>query len=99
MLLPRLRRGTQFAAHIAEYFGDVDAAARGFFYDSIVFDRELLRWAVNAFGARQIMVGSDFPYPIYARRPRTTIEELGLDAAATEAMLRGNARRFLGLAG
>jgi aminocarboxymuconate-semialdehyde decarboxylase len=98
MLLPRMRRGTQFAAHIAEYFGDVDQAARGFYYDSLLFDAQLLRWAVSAFGAQRIMVGSDFPYPIYARRPGTAIEELGLDANQSAAMLEGNARQFLALA-
>jgi aminocarboxymuconate-semialdehyde decarboxylase len=97
MLLPRLRRGTAFAPHIAEYFGDVDQAARSFYYDSLLFDTQLLRWAVAAFGSNRIMVGSDFPYPIYARRPGTAIEELGLDARQSAAMLEGNARQFLGL--
>lgn len=98
MLLPRLRRGTAFAQHIAEYFGDVDQAARSFYYDSLLFDTQLLRWAVSAFGADRIMVGSDFPYPIYARKPGSAIDELGVDVLQKQAMLEGNARQFLGLA-
>jgi len=96
-LLPRLRRGTAVAPHIAAHLGDVDAAARSFYYDTITFDAALLRLAIESFGADRIMVGSDFPYPLYTRRPQSMTEDLGLDDAAREAILEGNARRFLGL--
>lgn len=69
--------------------------ARMMYYDACVFDQRAARYLVDTFGADRIMVGTDAPFIIRQKRPGDPIRELGLGAAETEAILRGNCRRYL----
>ncbi|MRX43227.1 amidohydrolase family protein [Agromyces kandeliae] len=69
-----------------------------FSVDSVVFDPAALHLLVETLGASQVMLGSDYPYPlgespvgdVVARSDR-------LDDAERAAILHDNARRFLAL--
>ena len=69
--------------------------ARGFFYDSLVYEATYLRHLTNEFAPGQIFGGTDYPYAIMETRLREFCA--GAGAADPESLLRGAARRFLGL--
>ena len=69
-----------------------------FSVDSVVFDERALRLLVDTLGATQVMVGSDFPYPLGERPAGGVVRRASfLDEADRGLLLRGNAERFLAL--
>jgi aminocarboxymuconate-semialdehyde decarboxylase len=70
-----------------------------FFVDSVVFEPSALRLLVDTLGEDQVMVGSDYPYPL-GERPvgRVVHTSEFLSAAQRDKLLSGNALRFLGKA-
>lgn len=69
-----------------------------FSVDSVVFDPAALRLLVDTLGASQVMVGSDYPYPLGERPAGSVVGNADfLSDAARFAIRRGNAERFLGL--
>jgi len=69
-----------------------------FSVDSAVFDPRSLRLLVEVMGAEQVMLGSDYPFPLGELSIGKLIRTSGFDDATQQKMLGGNARRFLGLA-
>ena len=72
------------------------AYLRRFWYDTSVYNLDMLEFLVRKVGASQIIMGSDYPSgeddPVgFVRRAR------GLSAADEEAILSGNGARLLGL--
>ncbi|MFF2370708.1 amidohydrolase family protein [Agromyces sp. NPDC058110] len=66
--------------------------------DSVVFDPAALRLLVETLGAEQVMLGSDYPYPLGERPVGAVIDRADfLTEAQREAIRHGNARRFLAL--
>ena len=71
-----------------------------FHVDSVVFDPRALRLLVDTYGAGQVMVGSDYPYPLGERPAGRVVRESDFLSSEEKASIRrGNAERFLGLAG
>uniref|UniRef100_UPI003F49491C amidohydrolase family protein n=1 Tax=Nonomuraea bangladeshensis TaxID=404385 RepID=UPI003F49491C len=69
-----------------------------FSVDSVVFEPAALRTLVDVLGASQVMVGSDYPYPLGERPVAGVVHRSGfLSATQREAILWRNAREFLGL--
>jgi aminocarboxymuconate-semialdehyde decarboxylase len=69
-----------------------------FSVDSVVFDPTALRVLVDVLGAAQVMTGSDYPYPLGERPAGDVVRRADfLTDADREAILGGNARRFLAL--
>lgn len=69
-----------------------------FSVDSVVFDPAALRMLVDTMGHRQIMVGSDYPYPLGERPAGRVVERAAfLTQQQRDAISNENARRFLGL--
>jgi aminocarboxymuconate-semialdehyde decarboxylase len=68
-----------------------------FFVDSVVLDDRTLRFLVDRVGAGQVVVGSDYPYPL-GERPagRVVRDNPLLTDEERAAILRTNATRFLG---
>lgn len=68
-----------------------------FYVDSVVFDERALRLLVDTMGASQVVVGSDYPYPL-GERPAGAVVRAApfLDDAARAQIMDGNALRFLG---
>lgn len=71
-----------------------------FSVDSAVFQPESLRLLVNTLGSDQVMLGSDYPYPLGERPAGEVIRRADfLDEGEKLKILGGNATRFLGLPG
>jgi aminocarboxymuconate-semialdehyde decarboxylase len=69
-----------------------------FSVDSVVFGEAALRNLVDTLGVSQVMAGSDYPYPLGERPAGGVVRRASfLDEPAREALLRGNAERFLAL--
>jgi len=99
MLLPRLVQAWEAIPKVRESLPrSPELYARRFFYDTLLFSSATLRFLAASVGDSQLMLGSDYPFGMSDKDPVTRLEQAGLDAAAVEAMLGGNAQRFLGLA-
>lgn len=69
-----------------------------FSVDSVVFDTSSLRLLVDTLGPEQVMVGSDYPYPLGERPAGAVVERAEFLSNADRASIRhGNARRFLAI--
>jgi aminocarboxymuconate-semialdehyde decarboxylase len=67
-----------------------------FYVDSVVFDEPALRLLVDTMGLSQVVVGSDYPYPLGERPAGAVVRNASfLDEAARSQITDGNARRFL----
>lgn len=65
---------------------------KSFYYDSCVYDGAPLRYLLDAVGSDRVVLGSDYPAPMYLDDPARWVDRL--DALAPEekaAILRGNA--------
>ncbi|MDQ0634316.1 aminocarboxymuconate-semialdehyde decarboxylase [Arthrobacter pascens] len=69
-----------------------------FSVDSVVFNEPSLRLLMDTMGSSQIMLGSDFPYPLGEQPAGRLIRSASfLDEGQRANMLGGNALRFLGM--
>jgi aminocarboxymuconate-semialdehyde decarboxylase len=70
-----------------------------FFYDTVNFDVDALRFTMDMVGVNQILAGSDYPHLIGSlEKMKASIRALGLSPEDEEKVLGGNAKRILGLA-
>ncbi len=98
LLLPRLQQGWGVFPALKDSIGVAPAEqARKLFYDTLVFDPTTLRHLVDRFGASQLMLGTDYPFNFHDHRPVASVDAAGFDEATRQALLQGNARRFLGM--
>ncbi|WP_067438712.1 amidohydrolase family protein [Nocardioides jensenii] len=69
-----------------------------FSVDSVVFEPSALRLLVDTLGASQVILGSDYPYPLGERPVGQVVHRSdSLSDHDRAAILHGNAERFLGL--
>ena len=71
--------------------------ARRFYYDTLLFDRRALRYLIDMIGARQILVGTDYPYMAPEQPVDKTLRTLGLPPDVHEDITWNNCFRFLGI--
>jgi len=64
-------------------------------FDTVVHDERALRWLVEVAGADRVLLGSDFPFDMGLDDPAAFVRGAGLDDAAVEAILGGNAEALL----
>ena len=96
-LLPRLQQGWRvFPALKDSMAASPLEQARKLYYDTLVFDAATLQHLVSLFGASQLMIGTDYPFNFHDPRPVGSIDAAGFDEPTRQALLQGNARRFLG---
>jgi aminocarboxymuconate-semialdehyde decarboxylase len=69
-----------------------------FSVDSAVFDQRALEFLVGTMGAEQVMLGTDYPFPLGEEHGGALIRESRLPQEVKAKLLGGNAERFLGLA-
>jgi aminocarboxymuconate-semialdehyde decarboxylase len=94
----RLQHGWANLAAAGTRLGEAPAESlRRLYYDTVVFDPNVLRELVAFAGADRVLLGSDYPFDMADARPADTVAAAGLDPAAEEAILGGNAARLLGL--
>ena len=69
-----------------------------FYFDTVNFDPDALKLAVEFAGHEHILAGSDYPHAIGSiPKMRDALGRLAVSPAQREAILGGNARRLLGL--
>ena len=68
------------------------------FYDTVALRPESVRFLVGLAGEDQVLLGSDYPFPLGDPDPVGTVRSAGLDEAATTAVLGGNAARLFSAA-
>ena len=71
-----------------------------FYYDTVNFDTDALRLAVQFAGAEKVVAGSDYPHQIGSIPSMLhSLEALDVTPAEREAIRGGNAMRLLGVTG
>jgi aminocarboxymuconate-semialdehyde decarboxylase len=94
-ILPRLRHAHTIGPPLNSLFPrDPGEMVKGFYYDTILYDREALDYLALKVGRDRLVAGSDYPFTIKQVRP-AEFAELAL-GMAREA-LANNAGRLLGL--
>jgi aminocarboxymuconate-semialdehyde decarboxylase len=68
-----------------------------FSVDSAVFDQRALQFLVETMGAEQVMLGSDYPFPLGEHGSGSLIRSSELPEDAKRQLLGTNAERFLGI--
>ena len=68
-----------------------------FYVDSAVFEERTLKFLVQTMGADQVLLGSDYPFPLGEERVGSLIRGSSLTQGVKSSLLGGNAKRFLGL--
>jgi aminocarboxymuconate-semialdehyde decarboxylase len=96
-VLPRLDQGwrtmNQFLPKLPSAYVD------NYFFDTLQYDPKAIRFLLEQFGARRLVVGSDYPFVIRERPPGKHLAELrGLSDAEREQIHSRSALEFLGLA-
>ena len=97
MLLPRMQHAWQAVAKMRETVPRApEEYARRLYYDTLTYSPRSLRFAIDSFGADRLFLGSDYPFVIKDPDPVKSACALDLDDATREALLEGNAKKFLG---
>ena len=97
--LGRLVRGFTAAppAFRARATRSPDSFLPALYFDTIVHDARALRYLLDVVGVSQVVVGSDYPFPLQDPGPQASLKALrDLSAADRRAILSGNAERLLG---
>jgi len=68
-----------------------------FYFDSLVHDKEVLKYLVNLAGANRVACGSDYPFPLGENVPGSLIKSMDFDDATKEMLLSGSACEWLGV--
>jgi aminocarboxymuconate-semialdehyde decarboxylase len=97
-MLARLERFWRLAPSFGESLAESPVlSARRAYYDLVVFEPAVVRLLVESFGLTQLLVGSDYPFGPYERRPMDLLRKAGLSAADMRTVTECNAARYLGL--
>ena len=67
------------------------------YFDSLVHEPLILDYLVKLVGAHQIMLGSDYPFPLGEHRPGELIESMPYDDAIKSMLLHGAALKWLSM--
>jgi len=71
-----------------------------FYFDTITFDRTMLKNMIERYGAGQVVLGTDYPYDMGMEHPVEFIDGVkGLSAKDKARIMGGNAARLLGIGG
>lgn len=65
------------------------------YFDCCVHDDRALRYLLDTVGSSQVMLGTDYPFPLGEQEPGSSIERLALPQAEQEALFHDNALRWL----
>ncbi|MEP6940031.1 MAG: amidohydrolase family protein [Rudaea sp.] len=67
------------------------------YFDSCVHDARALQYLIDTVGTSQVMLGTDYPFPLGEQKPGSGIAALDLDHARRERIYHGSALEWLGL--
>lgn len=98
-LAERLDRGYRAFKECREHINRLPSEfLKKFYYDTVNFDTNALRLAIEFAGADHLVAGSDYPHQIGSlARMKGSIEELDISDEERTAISSGNAIRLLGL--
>ncbi len=68
-----------------------------FWIDSLVHDKDALKFVVKLMGENRVALGSDYPFPLGEEVPGTLIESADFSATVKERLLFKNALEWLGI--
>ena len=83
-----------FSATLARSPGE---AAKNFFLDTNVYDPAYLFYLATRLSPGRVFLGTDYPYEIMQKDPRTYVNAAGLDEASQHSLQCGAACSFLGI--
>jgi len=69
------------------------------FFDTTLFDAEMVRQLVTRFGADRVLLGTDYPFDMGLTDPLSLLTETGLPAEQQLLIAGGNSSRLFGLDG
>jgi len=73
---------------------------RKFYFDTITFDRDMLRHLIDKWGDDHVLLGTDYPYDMGEVDPVGLVESVArLGRAEKDRIMGGNAARLLGIKG
>ncbi len=90
-LLGRLERNV--AAHPGKYANPREQL-KDCFYDTVLFDPRALDFLCGLFGAENVMLGSDYPFPIGDPEPAKVVRNSSLSNKDVELVLGGTAAKL-----
>jgi aminocarboxymuconate-semialdehyde decarboxylase len=95
----RIDHGWRARADVSEGVPELPSSyLRRFFFDTMVFDPDQLRFLVDRYGADHVLLGTDYPYDMGDDDPLALIGATsGLDQDQVDLITGGNAARLLGL--
>ena len=67
------------------------------YFDSCVHDPRALQYLLDTAGVSQVMLGTDYPFPLGEQVPGSGIDALGLDDESRARLFHGTALEWLGL--
>lgn len=67
-----------------------------FYLDTLVHDEMMLQYVLDLFGADQLALGSDYPFPLGEHHPGKLIASMDLTDTIKERLLSGTALEWLG---
>jgi aminocarboxymuconate-semialdehyde decarboxylase len=73
------------------------ASLEKFYFDTITFDRGMLRQLVERFGADHVLLGTDYPYDMGVEDPVGFLQQAGLKGEKVKQIMGGNAAKLLKL--
>lgn len=88
VLLGRLARNSDI--HPGEFADPVEGFST-LYFDTVLFDPDALRFLRTKVGAKKIMLGSDYPFPIGDPQPTKIVEDAEFNAAETQLILGNTA--------
>jgi aminocarboxymuconate-semialdehyde decarboxylase len=78
-------------------YADPRAGFEKLYFDSLVFEPDVLEFLCQRVGAERIMLGSDWPFPIGDFKPADVVRKANISAGDRDAILGGTAAQLLGL--
>ena len=70
---------------------------RKFYFDTMVFEPDQLRFLIDRYGADHVLLGSDYPYDMGDEDPLALLDATDLRQDQVDLISGGNAARLLGL--
>lgn len=98
ILIPRMQHAWECQRALREAIPVAPAdAARGLYYDDLLYSATAIRALVETVGDDRVMIGTDYPFAIMDADPVSRVASLELSSAVGEALQWRNAARWLGL--
>lgn len=97
-ILPRLDQGWAVWPDVRRTEHPPSYYAKKFYFDSLVYDKDNLKFLIERFGHEKVIMGSDYPFLLREINPGKVIDEsLDLSDDVKKAILGENAAEFLNL--